>query len=121
MPDDGLLTVSGDGTRTRRFCSISDLIDGLQHLPEADVQTPVTIGNPDERTILDLAEIIIDSTDSDSTITHEPLPPQDPQVHQPDIAKARSESSWEPDVSLSLSDSTCSVQQTSSRSGPACS
>jgi len=94
------LTVYGDGTQTRSFCYISDLIDGLQALLKADVQTPVNIGNPDERTILDLAEIIIELTDSDSAITHEPLPPQDPQVRQPDIAKARSELGWEPDVSL---------------------
>jgi dTDP-glucose 4,6-dehydratase len=94
------LTVSGDGTGTRRCCSISDLIDGLQALLDTDVQTPVNIGNPDERSILELAEIIIDLTDSDSAITHEPLPPQDPQVRQPDIAKARSELGWKPDVSL---------------------
>lgn len=80
----GNLTVSGDGTGTRGFCSISDPIDSPQALLDADVQTPVTIGNPDERSILELAEIIIDLTDSDSAITHEPLPPQDPQVRQPD-------------------------------------
>lgn len=94
------LTVYGDGTQTRSFCYISDLIDGLQHLLQADVQTPVNIGNPDERSILELAKLIIDLTDSDSAITHEPLPPQDPQVRKPDISKARSELGWEPDVSL---------------------
>jgi len=85
------LTVSGDGTGIRRCCSNSDLIDGHQHLPEADVQTAVNIGSPDERTSLDLAEIIIELTDSDSAITHEPFPPQDPQVRQPDILNARAE------------------------------
>jgi len=94
------LTVYGDGTQTRSFCYISDLIDGLQHLLQADVQTPVNIGNPDERSILELAELIIDLTESDSAITHEPLPPQDPQVRKPDISKARSELGWEPAVSL---------------------
>jgi dTDP-glucose 4,6-dehydratase len=94
------LTVYGDGTQTRSFCYISDLIDGLQHLLRADIQTPVNIGNPDERTILELAELIIDLTDSNSAITHEPLPPQDPQVRKPDISKARAELGWEPDVSL---------------------
>jgi len=79
---------------------VSYLIDSLRRLLRADIQTPVTIDNPDERTILNLAEIIIELTDSDSAITHEPLPAQDPQVRQPDIAKARSELGWEPDVSL---------------------
>ena len=69
-------------------------------LLDADVQTPVNIGNPDERSILELAEISIELTDSDSAITHEPLPPRDPQVQQPDIAKAQSELGWEPDVPL---------------------
>jgi len=96
----GNLTVSGDGTGSRRFCPISDPIDGLQQLFGADVQTPINIGNPDERTILELAEIILHLMDSDSTIMHEPLPPQDQQVQQPDIAKAHSELGWEPDVSL---------------------
>jgi dTDP-glucose 4,6-dehydratase len=67
---------------------------------EADVQTPVNIGKPDERTINELAETILDLTGSDSDITNEPLPPQDPKVRRPDISKAKSELNWEPDVSL---------------------
>lgn len=93
------LTVSGDGTGSRRFCSISDPIDRLQDLLRADVQTPINISNPnpDGRTILDLSGLIIKPTDSDSAITHEPLPPQ---VRQPDIVKPQSGLEWEPDVSL---------------------
>jgi dTDP-glucose 4,6-dehydratase len=94
------LTVHGDGEQTRSFCYVSDMIDGLTALMDADVQIPINIGNPDERSIIDLAELIIELTDSDSGITHEPLPPQDPQVRRPDITKARSELAWEPSVSL---------------------
>jgi len=94
------LTVYGNGKQTRSFCYISDLVDGIQQLLQANIQTPVNIGNPDERTILELAELIIDIADSDSAITHEPLPPQDPQVRKPDISKARNELGWTPDISL---------------------
>jgi len=94
------LTVYGDGKQTRSFCYVSDMIDGLVALLESDIQTPVNVGNPDERTILELAEIVIEVTDSDSGITHEELPPQDPQVRRPDISKAKAEIGWEPDVGL---------------------
>jgi len=94
------LTVYGDGTQTRSFCYVSDLIDGFLHLMDSDVETPVNLGNPDERTILNLAEQVVEITESDSEITHEPLPPQDPQVRKPDIAKAKTELDWEPTVSL---------------------
>ncbi|MFB6298263.1 MAG: UDP-glucuronic acid decarboxylase family protein [Salinirussus sp.] len=94
------LTVHGDGHQTRSFCYVSDLIDGLVALMHSDVRTPVNIGNPDERTILDLAELIIDLTGSESGLTHEPRPSQDPQIRRPEISKARSELGWEPEVSL---------------------
>jgi len=94
------LTVYGDGQQTRSFCYVSDLVEGLVALLESDVQTPTNVGNPDERTIQELAEVIIELTDSDSEITYEPLPPDDPQVRQPDISKAKSELDWEPTVDL---------------------
>lgn len=94
------VTVYGSGEQTRSFCYVSDLIDGLLALMASDVQRPINIGNPDERTILELAEEIIDLTGGESGITHEPLPPQDPQVRQPDISAARRELGWEPTVSL---------------------
>jgi len=94
------LTVHGDGSQTRSFCYVSDLIEGIQRLMESDVQTPVNVGNPDERTIRELAELIIALADSDSDITYESRPPQDPNVRKPDISKAKSELGWEPTVSL---------------------
>lgn len=94
------LTIHGDGDQTRSFCYVSDLIDGLVALMRTDVQTPVNIGNPDERTIRDLAELILEATDSDSEITYEPRPPQDPDVRRPDLTKAKRELDWEPEVSL---------------------
>jgi dTDP-glucose 4,6-dehydratase len=94
------LTVHGDGQQTRSFCYVSDLIDGLASLMDSDVDTPVNIGNPDERTTMGLAEMIIDLTDSESGVTHESRPTQDPQVRGLDIEKARSQLDWEPEVSL---------------------
>lgn len=94
------LTVHGDGKQTRSFCYISDMTGGLMALLESDVDTPVNIGNPDERSILELAELVLKMTGSDSGITHEPLPPQDPKVRRPDITKARRELDWTPQVSL---------------------
>lgn len=94
------LTVYGDGSQTRSFCYVSELVDGLQTLSDSDLQKPVNLGNPDERTISELASLIIELTDSDSSITHEPLPPQDPQVRNPDISKAKQELGWEPSISL---------------------
>lgn len=94
------VTVYGDGSQTRSFCYISDLVSGLCQLLETDVETPINLGNPDERTIQALAELVIERTESDSDITHEPLPPQDPQVRCPDISKAQDRLDWEPTVGL---------------------
>jgi len=95
------LTVHGNGQQTRSFCYVSDLVDGLVALERSDIQSPVNLGNDDERTILDLAETIIDVTDSESEITHEPRPQQDPSVRRPELQKARSELGWQPSVPLS--------------------
>lgn len=94
------LTVFGDGSQTRSFCHVDDMVDGLLALLDSGVDTPVNIGNPDERTILELAELIIDIVGSDSGVTYEPLPPQDPEVRRPDISKAIAELDWEPQIGL---------------------
>ena len=79
---------------------MDDLIEGLIALMDSDVDDPVNIGNPDERTIFELAEVIREVTGSDSCITHEDLPPQDPPIRQPDISKAQSRLGWEPEIGL---------------------
>jgi len=94
------LTVYGDGQQTRSFCYVDDLVRALRRLIDSDVETPVNMGNPDERTIQNLAELIVELTDSGSGIVYEPLPPQDPKVRQPEISNARSELGWEPTISL---------------------
>ncbi|OLZ40853.1 UDP-glucose 4-epimerase [Natrinema saccharevitans] len=94
------LTVYGDGKQTRSFCFISDLVEGLRRLLASDLQTPVNVGNPDERTILELAEMLLEMTDSESSLVYEPLPPHDPRKRCPDISKVRSELNWEPTVEL---------------------
>jgi dTDP-glucose 4,6-dehydratase len=95
------LTVFGDGSQTRSFCHVDDLVSGLLALKDSDVDTPVNLGNPDERTILELAEVITELTGSDSNISYEPLPPQDPETRRPDISKANELIDWSPTVSLS--------------------
>src|SRR3989442_13588023 len=83
------LTVYGQGQQTRKFQYIDDIVDGLQRLLQADHHLPVNIGNPHEMTALDFAKKIIELTDSHSTIVFKPLREDDPQVRQPDIAKAK--------------------------------
>ena len=94
------LTVFGDGSQTRSFCFVDDLIRGLVSLAESDVHLPVNIGNPNEKTLLELAETVIDVTDSRSEIVFEALPVDDPQVRQPDISRARDLLGWEPQIEL---------------------
>jgi dTDP-glucose 4,6-dehydratase len=94
------LTVFGDGSQTRSFCFVDDLIRGLILLAESGEHMPVNIGNPDEKTLLELAEAVIEVTGSSSTIVFEALPVDDPQVRQPDITRARQLLGWEPEVSL---------------------
>jgi dTDP-glucose 4,6-dehydratase len=95
---DDPLTVYGDGSQTRAFCYVDDLVEGIYRLLMSDVHEPVNIGNPDEITIKEFAEEIIEVTGSDSTITYESLPEDDPQVRQPDITKAKEHLGWSPEV-----------------------
>ncbi len=94
------LTVYGDGTQTRSFCYISDLVDGILRLLRSDTNDPVNIGNPSEMTVAGIAGRIIRLTGSASRIVHQPLPVDDPKVRQPDIGRARRILDWEPRVSL---------------------
>ena len=94
------LTVYGDGTQTRSFCYISDLVDGILRLLRSNTNDPVNIGNPSEMTVAGIAERIIRLTGSASRIVHQPLPVDDPKVRQPDIGRARRILDWEPRVSL---------------------
>lgn len=95
------LTVYGDGTQTRSFCYVSDLIEGIHRLLLSDHVEPVNIGNPAEMTIIDFARAILRFTGSKSEIRHEPLPVDDPQTRQPDISLARQVlDGWEPKVGL---------------------
>jgi dTDP-glucose 4,6-dehydratase len=94
------ITVFGDGSQTRSFCYVDDEIRGLIALAESDYHMPVNIGNPDEFTLLELAEAVIEVTGSSSEIVFEALPTDDPQVRQPDITLAREILGWEPTVDL---------------------
>ena len=94
------VTVFGDGTQTRSFCYISDLVDGIIRLMLSKEQDPINIGNPQEMTIEQIARLIIQMTGSKSKIIYQPLPTDDPKVRQPDITRARTLLGWEPKVSL---------------------
>jgi dTDP-glucose 4,6-dehydratase len=94
------LTVFGQGAQTRSFCYVSDLIHGLYLLATSDEHLPVNLGNPQEYTILELAEMVIRVTGSTSEIVHEALPVDDPQIRQPDITRAKQLLDWEPEVDL---------------------
>ena len=94
------LTVFGDGTQTRSFCYVSDLVGGIYKLLLSNVDTPVNIGNQAEMTILDFAKQIIQITGSKSKIIFKPLPVDDPKVRRPDISKAKRELNWEPVVDI---------------------
>jgi dTDP-glucose 4,6-dehydratase len=92
------LTVFGDGSQTRSFCFVSDLIDGIYRLARSDYHEPVNIGNPREMTIKHFAEQILAITGAKAEITYRPLPVDDPKVRQPDITRARKLLGWEPKV-----------------------
>jgi dTDP-glucose 4,6-dehydratase len=94
------LTVYGQGQQTRSFQYVDDLVAGINKLLKADHHLPVNIGNPHEMTVLEFAKKIIELTDSKSEIVYKPLPEDDPQVRQPDIAKAKKILNWEPEVKL---------------------
>ena len=94
------LTVFGDGSQTRSFCFVTDLIEGLIRLIRSDYHEPVNIGNPTEFTILELAEAILRATGSRSEIVYEALPQDDPTIRQPDITLARALLGWEPTIQL---------------------
>lgn len=92
------LTVFGDGSQTRSFCYVSDLIDGIFRLSQSDYHEPVNIGNPREMTVLEFAQAILKHTGVDLPIIHKELPTDDPKVRQPDITLARKLLGWEPKV-----------------------
>jgi dTDP-glucose 4,6-dehydratase len=94
------LTIYGDGSQTRSFCFVSDLIDGIVQLSEAQEHLPVNIGNPAEWTILECAREVLAVTGSTSEIVLEPLPQDDPTRRRPDITKARTLLGWEPRITL---------------------
>lgn len=94
------LTVYGDGSQTRSFCYVDDMVDGLIKLMNSDQTGPINIGNPGEYTILELASSIQRMINPDAKITHKPLPSDDPKQRQPDITKAKTLLTWEPNIHL---------------------
>lgn len=94
------LTVFGDGSQTRSFCFVEDLIEGIYRLSQSDFREPVNIGNPAELTVRAFAEKIIEMTGTGSRIVHRPLPVDDPKQRRPDIGRAKAILGWEPRVGL---------------------
>jgi dTDP-glucose 4,6-dehydratase len=94
------ITVFGDGSQTRSFTYVSDLVEGIWALMQAGVNEPVNIGNPREMTLLQLARQIIQMSGSRSEVVFRPLPTDDPKVRQPDITKARRVLGWEPRIEV---------------------
>ena len=94
------LTVFGDGSQTRSFCYVSDLVEGILALLSSSETDPVNIGNPGEISVLELAKMIIAMTESSSAIEYHDLPVDDPKVRVPDISRAKSLLHWEPQVDL---------------------
>ncbi len=94
------LTVYGDGSQTRSFCYVSDMIEGLMRLLDSTVHEPVNLGNPEEISILDLAQLVKELVGSESPIEFRLLPQDDPKVRRPDITRAKEKLGWEPKVDL---------------------
>ncbi|NNE11614.1 MAG: SDR family oxidoreductase [Ilumatobacter sp.] len=94
------LTIYGDGSQTRSFCYVADEIEGFLRLLDGDHVGPVNLGNPNEFTMLELADLVLELTGSDSEIVHRPLPSDDPKLRRPDISLARDLFGWEPTIQL---------------------
>jgi dTDP-glucose 4,6-dehydratase len=94
------LTVFGDGSQTRSFCFVDDLVEGIWRLLHSDESMPTNIGNPNEMTILEFARQVLELTGSKSRIVFRELPQDDPKVRQPDISKAKRLLGWEPRIDL---------------------
>ena len=96
------ITIYGDGSQTRSFCYVSDLIEGMMRMMDSDktITGPINIGNPDEFTMIELAELILKLTSSQSKIIFKPLPEDDPKQRQPNISLAKAKLDWEPKVKL---------------------
>jgi dTDP-glucose 4,6-dehydratase len=94
------VTVFGDGSQTRSFCYVDDLMRGLVALAESGNHDPVNLGNPEEMTLLEMAQLVVELTESRSEIVFEALPLDDPQVRQPDISRAQDLLGWQPEISL---------------------
>lgn len=94
------ITIFGDGSQTRSFCYVSDLIEGIYKLLMSDINDPINLGNPQEMTIREMAETIIHVTGSKSQLVYKPLPVDDPKVRQPNITRAKKLLGWEPKISL---------------------
>ena len=94
------LTIFGDGSQTRSFCYVSDLIRGIYQLMLSSINEPVNLGNPREITVKELVQMVIEVSGSQSGIAYKPLPQDDPKVRQPDISKATSLLNWKPEVTL---------------------
>ena len=94
------LTIHGDGSQTRSFCYVDDLVEGLSRLMASDVRGPVNVGNPGEFTVRELADMVLEMTGSDSLVVHKPMPQDDPRQRRPDISRAQAELGWSPTVPL---------------------
>jgi nucleoside-diphosphate-sugar epimerase len=92
------LSIYGDGSQTRSFCYVDDEVEGIYRLFMKGDSQPTNIGNPDEYTVQQLADIVLELTGSSSTITRQPLPADDPKLRRPDITRARTMLGWEPKV-----------------------
>jgi UDP-glucuronate decarboxylase len=96
------ITIYGDGSQTRSFCFVDDMVDALSRLMDSDraVGMPVNVGNPDELTVSELVELVVDMTGSQSRVVHQPLPEDDPRRRKPDISRAVELLGWRPTVGL---------------------